>query len=166
MSKGYFYTVDALMAITVLIIGLYFVFFTTSGSPSLQVSKNMAEDVMGTASSTKIFQLNDQAYPILRALKQAGLVPDARSTLLQEAGMLYTIGNVDEATLLFEQTIDPTVPEQYNYAIIINDDVLFERSSITQTNADSLVTSRRVLYGSIDKRDMWGPLPAEVRVWQ
>ncbi|MFH1133042.1 MAG: hypothetical protein V1735_00980 [Nanoarchaeota archaeon] len=166
MKRGYFYSIDAFLAVSVLIFGLSFIFFSQPVRFATEPSKNIADDTLNTLAATKIYQFNDLAYPVLRLLKSDGLVPDVRMTLLEEATYLWFIDHDDNATAFLTDTINRTIPPQFQVHILINGTVLLNRSTSQAKDADFLMASRQIVYGTVNKTQLFGPFTAEVWVWQ
>ncbi len=183
MSKrGQYFTIDAFVAMLVVSTGLILVFAVSSYNPSSSQPEVLSQEFINTLAQTKIKEVNN---PFLTQQLKANNITDPDNTLLQQAYEFkrYFDSNLDGACAPNCHGYDPVlytdlsaqflanvtqklVPEQYNFEILLDTDVIYGRGT-GQDTSDLLVSSKRIVFGTVNKSvHFWGPITAEVRVWQ
>lgn len=164
--KAYFFSIDAFVATVVLSAGILLIFYSTSSKLPTEPTTIVSEDVINILSTTRIYQVNDEVYPIIRDLKNRSLITNYQNTLLQQTGEFYVQGLTGVAANFTKNMTGGVVPDKYEYKIIMNKTVIYNTSD-TDNFSVILISSKRIVFGTVGKsKSMWGPLQAEVRVWQ
>jgi len=172
-KRGYFFTLDAVLALAVLVIGVFLITAHYINVPQpVQVSL-LADDLMGFLSNTKIKDLNNAYAGLGGQLWNEGLITDADNSLLQQIGEFYTANNLDIAEEFIQSVSKDSVPPQFLFEVWINDGIVYPKSPsqehIRSKNSTSLLlTSKKITFGILNKTtsDVWGPYKAEVFVWE
>jgi len=177
--KGYIFSLDAIVAIGVMVVGIVLVLLSLSYKPTESQVVFLSQDMVNALYSTRIYDLNDQDYLYVHYLKQNGTITHMENTILEQIGELY-YRNVTfkcqwclGAARRFTQNLTRySIPEQYSFEIIVNNLTIYERNgtnpSLSSAKNESrlLMTSRRIFSGFMNTTAMWGPYTAEVAVWQ
>ncbi len=170
--KGYFFTLDAMMSLGVLIIGSFLIFTSYASVPSRVQTAILAEDVMDFLSSTKIRDLNNPYAGIGGLLWQQGNITNADNTLLQQAGEFYYRNELGLAEKFIVNVTNELVPKPYKFEFWIDEYRIYP-SSPSQEHVSSknttkiLLPSKKLTYGILNKgMDLFGPYKSEVLVWE
>jgi hypothetical protein len=172
-KRGYFFTLDASLALFVLIIGIFIIATFSITSPKTTQLDFLSIDLLNFLSNTKILELNDDYAGIGGQLWDQGLITDKDNNLLQQIGEFYYLNNTDTADLFAKQVTDIVVPPQYRYEIYINNAIVYPKVQTgehnhSKNNATLMLTSKKITFGLINNTqgELWGPYLAEVFVWQ
>ena len=172
-KRGYFFTLDAVLGLTVLVIGVFLItsYYINVQQP-VQVGL-LADDLMGFLSNTKIKDLNNAYAGIGGQLWTQGTITDADNSLLQQIGEFYKTSNLDIAEKFVQNVSKDVVPPQYLYEVWVEGMLIYPKSpSQSHMNSKSgtrlLLTSKKITFGILNRTtsDIWGPYKAEVFVWE
>lgn len=172
-KRGYFFMLDAVIGLFILIIG---VFLITSSyinvHQPIQVEL-LSDDLLDFLSNTKIKDLNNPYAGIGGELWNQGFITDADNSLLQQIGEFYATNKLDTAEKFIQNASKGIVPEQFKYEVWIDGSILYPKTPapehIKSKNSTSLLlTSKKLTFGIINKTTggIWGPYKAEVFVWE
>ncbi len=174
--KGYFFLIDAFLAMSVMALGMLLIYSFHSYSPQQVQPLLLADDVMESLSSNNVDDLagnTSRAGFYVRLLAERGNITNMQNTLLEQIGEYYWLGEDDLARGFAINITSEIVPNQYGFEYHINpvnlthSDFVIRINSITATPEDAmmLVTSKRVVAGVANESMMWGPMVMEARVW-
>ncbi len=172
-KKGYFFLIDSMLALGILVIGSFLVFSAYTKVPSKQESTILSKDVMDFFTSNKLKDINNEYGGVGGELWEAGNITNAENTLLQQVGEFYTGNNLGIAEKFIVNLTENIVPQQYLFEFWM-DDVLLHPQNPSQShiyskgNTSVLIPSKKIVYGFLDEEtgDLFGPYTAEVLVWQ
>jgi hypothetical protein len=173
-KKGIFFTIDVILAITVLVIGMAVTFAAFIESPTYIQPRSLSSTLMNFFVSTNIDELN---VPYVTELAVDNTIDNSDDSIMVAMGKLYSQGKRDilvnmvrNITYSNDLVIDP-----FDFAIFIRDEanqevtdsnVIYNSSdwkSIPETH--TLITAKRVIVGLTNESRLWGPFVAEVWVW-
>jgi len=125
--KGYFYTIDAVIGILILIIGLFIIAGFYFYSPEKDRTEGLANDLTGILANTQIKDVCDLStctcsYTTLTDLCNEGLITNPDMTMLELMGYLYSLGyKRSEIEGLINETIieNQVLPISYDMQIVI-----------------------------------------------
>ena len=172
-KKGFFFVLDAMLALFVLVIGVFLILSSyTSVQQPTQVSL-LSDDLLGFLANKRIQDLNNQYAGIGGILWNNGTITDGENTLLQQAGAFYNQNRLDVAEQFIANVSQAVVPSQFQYEFWIDGTRIYPRNPSAQhisskANTNLLLTSKKVTFGIMNKttNDVWGPYKAEVFLWQ
>jgi hypothetical protein len=148
--KGYYFTFDALIAVT-LIIAMLIVL------PLLYVQKTerehlslYSEDMVKILSTVKVNEIEND---YITELINNGSVRNDNSTILELMGEYWATGNEEVAKKLAENITYGIIPTTYNLAIAMGGDLL---SDLNQSKANNLASARRMISGVMEGEDVIG----------
>ena len=160
MKKAYFFTLDAFIAGTIIATGLLLVLFYRTNVPQQTQTINIADDVMGYFSKTKVSEVNNVYIDSHRKNK----VVNPQNTLIEQLGEFYYLKDLPDAKGFTEEATKGSIPPQYGYMVLVNGTELY--SNKIYTNATSfLFSSKKMIFGAVNQTDMW-IYKSEVRVWK
>lgn len=180
--KGYFFLLDAFLAMSVLVLGMLIVYSFRSYSPSQVQPILLAADVMESLSSNKVGDLAGEvsgAGFYVQSLLNNGNITTMQNTLLEQIGEFYALNNTELARDFTRNITNVLVPSQYGFMLYIHDDptdpdysiysvdfnVTVNDGLVPPNESSMLVTSKRIVSGIINGTVMWGPFIMEARVW-
>ena len=170
MSKrGQYFTIDAFIALIVISTGLILVIAANSYAPSPNQPEALSQGIVNSFVQTKVNDLNNA---FLKEKIVDGIITNPHNTILQQAYEFKTYGGTSGSDLARNLLINVTpdmVPSQYGFEIRVGDDIYYARpSSLGQEQNDTnlLVSGKRIIFGTNSQKEFWGPVVAEVRVWQ
>lgn len=167
MKKGYFFTMDAFIAISILVICVTLIFSIQSVKPYAMQSAFISEDMMGLIANTKLHDVNNEYYD---SLVEEGKITQTDNTILEQIAWFYVSGQNAAANNFTINMTYLAVPEKYGFQLIlsnetVNYNITVKEGPATQEKAKLLITSKRLVMGENDGIP-WSPLVAEVRLWQ
>lgn len=192
-KRGYFFTLDAMMALFILAIGVFYISATYVNVPQLLQVEFLADDLLNFFSNTIIQNLNNAYAGFGGGLWKNGYITTAENSLLQQIGEFYEKNKknlapapppgqtyLDIAEKFIEEVSKGIVPEQYKYEVWIIDSELpggklrlYPKTTTpehenSKSNTKLLLTSREITFGIINKEtgDLWGPYGIELHVWE
>lgn len=171
-KKGYFFTLDSMLSLGILILGSFLIFSSYTLVPSKIQTNILAKDIIDFFGNTKIEELNNQYAGIGGTLWQQGLIIDKDNSLLQQLGEFYFSNNLIIAEKFIVNITNNLVPPQFSFEFWIDDNLIFpsvltEEHIFSKNSTDLLLTSRKITFGLInDSAVLIGPYDVEVLVWQ
>src|SRR3989344_1887455 len=166
-GKGYFYSIDALIAIMIISIGMILVIQGRVTNPPMRTNVYyFAEDLTNYLAQTKIYDLNDDSYSdSIKKWKVNGSIAFIDNTLLEQAGEFYERGQLQIANNFLSNVTQASASLNYNFVIIIDGTPVFSVIRTPEEKAKSIISNKLILSGFLDNRNTWGPYKAEVRTW-
>ena len=129
-------------------------------SQSEAISKGLAESL----SQIKLSELNN---PLILQMSKSGTITNLDNTVLQQVTEFYFVGNKNSAFELLRNVSQTLIPKQYSFDVIVNNDMIYNRTIKTENSSSVLVSSKKLIFGVVNKAaSVYGPTIAEVRLWQ
>ncbi len=160
-KRGYFLTLDAFVAVMLLVTGLLLIFSMQSQKPYDTQALYYSQDVMNSLSDTSVQEIND---PYINALRQNGTVINSGNSLIQQIGEFYVNNDMSTASS-FSQAAITSINSQYGFRVVVNNYVIYN-TSIPPNDTNVVSASKTIVYGTVNKTRLWGPYIAEVTTWQ
>jgi hypothetical protein len=159
--KGYFFTLDAFIAMSVVITGIV-ILFSGKFIPKEDIQTSFyAKDLSNTFLNTKIYQINNRYIDHLIGNKT---ITDPELTLMEQIGLFYYQGNQSRLIYFISNITSGAVPEQYDFEILIDSDTVYY-TRLNKNSSKVLSSSKNIVFGTINETLMWGPSVVEVHVW-
>ena len=190
-KKGYFFVIDAILALGVLAVGAFLVFTFYVNVPSKEEPAVLSEDIMDFFANNKIKDVDNPYVGLGGTLWQTEgqpggicngeeLIANGENTLLQQIGEFYekSGGNScyydpnaeDLIERFIEALIANSLPSQFNFEFWMDDQLLYPAVEQTDSKnaADVLIPSKKIVHGILNQEtgDLFGPYSTEVLVWQ
>ena len=172
-KRGYFFILDAVLGLSVLIIGVSLITSSYVKVPQAVQVGLLSDDLLNFLSNTKIKDLNNPYSGIGGYLWNQGVITDADNSLLQQIGEFYATNKPDFAEKFIQNISIDVVPVQFGYEVWIDNTILYPQTPsaehIKSRNSTwLLLTSKKLTFGIINKTtsNLWGPYKAEVFVWE
>ena len=172
-KRGYFFVLDAMLGLFILVIGIFLVasFYLKTAQP-VQVGL-LSDDLLNFLSNTRIKDLNNQYAGIGGQLWSQGSITDADNSLLQQIGKFYAKNDFNTAEKFIQNVSVQIIPYQYEYEVWMNGKLLYPQipsalHMASRGNTTLLLTSKKFTFGILNRTtsDLWGPYKAEVFVWE
>lgn len=181
-KKGYFLTIDAFVAIGVIVIGIIIVLSQYSFKPYEPQYSSYSRDLMNSLSSTQIYKINDDGYPYLKQYKNSSNITNMDNTVyeqLAEFVLRADYGCVPDcmhmAENLTREITNKSIAPQYSYTIRLYNStdgyLLYNRTFINpfgeenKMSKSSYVASSKGIVSAVYE-DHLAVYVTEVVVWQ
>ncbi|MFC1697665.1 hypothetical protein ACFL1H_05005 [Nanoarchaeota archaeon] len=189
MKKGYFFTMDALIALIILVVGFTLILSTFAARPLPAQTEFFSQDWASILTSEKLGGLQEVVF-----IEQDGRYEqynpkhDNKKTVVELTGdILYHAycNDINKETYedfiddFINEVIENKIPAQYGVEIKIDlgpscDEwtglkSVYMRESKTFVGLDEsklAISANKVIMGKIDSSNMWGPGYVEVNIWQ
>lgn len=172
-KRGYFFIMDAMIALFIVIIGVYLISSSYTNAPQTVQVGLLSDDLLNFLSNTKIRNLNNQYAGIGGELWNNGLIKDEDNSLLQQIGEFYSMKNPEIAENFILNVSQGVIPPQFNYEVWINGEAVFPKTQTavhlkSKEMSPIMLASRKITFGVLNATtgEMWGPYKAEVYVWE
>ncbi len=184
MKKGYFFVLDAMLGLIILVVGVFLISTSYINTPQPTQVGLLSDDIMNFLSNVKIKNLNNPYAGIGGELWKSGEITEQDNSLLQQIGEFYEKYRVSSDNDVRNKYLNLTekfivnvsqgsVPSQFRYEIWINSFMLYPKAPssehiFSRDTTKLLLTSKKIAFGIIsrDTGDIWGPYKAEVFVWE
>ncbi|MBI3032963.1 hypothetical protein HYY69_05805 [Candidatus Woesearchaeota archaeon] len=190
-KKGYFFTMDSIIALFILVIGMSVIFAFKVSEPPTQQSEIYSLDLMNFLAKTKIKEINDQ---YVFDLINKDIIRNTENTVLEQLAEFNYRYQKDPASCpgaedclmtakkLSEKLTAKLVPQQYGFKISIYEPLppgvvgkgtttlIYEnKQGIKLENARVILPVRRLVHGLYEDAagaSIYGPYLGEVVLWQ
>ncbi|MBI4441287.1 hypothetical protein HY639_03905 [Candidatus Woesearchaeota archaeon] len=175
--KGIFFTLDAVIGITILFVGSFVAYFAFIQEPVLQPSVAYAEDIMGILATTRFSAMNlSLTDPYLQGLVRAGLI-DVDKTVLAQLGEFYYVQQNTQDSVMkasigqymantLTAIVGRTIPPVYGWAVRIDGKTVYTaQQGPMKDNAEVSVVTQHMTFGTYKRWAPYGPYLVEVEVW-
>jgi hypothetical protein len=182
-KRGFFFTMDALLAIGIIVMAFLFILSSYTSKPIETQTIFFSEDLLSVLANVKITDVShddvfrmwcDECNNATHEINR----PD--NTVMEQLAEFCYVGKADRAAFLAERMVDNLVNPQHSVEIFVigknfsgdhHTDIVYKKNStlplqMLQNASRALITSKRLLYGIIDSETLYGPYTVEVRVWQ
>lgn len=140
-KKGIFFTVDALVATGIILLGLLLIpglYFNKQ--PTVHLSY-ISQDMVSVLSELKVYEL-DNSYTAY--LISSGYITNANNSVLEQIGELWAEGNDDIARNFTREIIEGIIPSGYGYGLWVGEQEIY---STEKPESSMLISSRKVISG-------------------
>lgn len=172
-KRGYFFIIDAFIALFVLTLGVVLTLSFFYSENSFNQTTLYSNSMLDFFSRTRIIDLNNEYAGAGGTLHRDGNITNLDNTLLSQIGELYYRNQtydcnfcIDIIKKFVSNITDNYVASQYNVAVFIEDEPVFEDSWMNPNQSFSLIPAKRIIHGVYNKSEMWGPYEIEVRTWR
>jgi hypothetical protein len=171
-KRGYFFELDAALALFILVMGAFFIASYYIKEPEVVQAGLLSDDLMDYLSDTKIRNLDNTYAGLGGELWNKREIVNPDNSLLQQAGEFYATGRRDLVYSFIKNTTTQTVPYQYLYEIWLDNKTIYPQNLSQSHNASRngtglFVVSRAITYGLLNNTPIiWGPYKVEIYVWE
>jgi hypothetical protein len=163
-KRAQYLTLDAFIASIIVASGLMLVLAARASVPNTVQSELLSKDFSSSLSSLKLKEINN---PLILNMSKSGTINNMDNTVMQQVAEFYFINQKTNAFKLIQNVTYGLIPPQYSFSVLVNDEMIFNRTLASENTSTVLVASRRLIFGVINKTAaFYGPTVAEVRVWQ
>ena len=171
-KRGFFFIVDAVLAVSVLVVGIVLISTSYVKSPQQDQVALLSDDLINFLSSKKIKDLNNPYAGIGGELWNDGNITNGDNTLLQQIGEFYSTSQLNLSEKFIQNVSVGVIPTQFRYEVWMNSFILYPKTPSSEhmasrDNTKLLLTSKKITFGIKDRStdDIWGPYKAEVFIW-
>ncbi len=174
MGKGQFFTIDAIVALSVLAVGIIALMVAFTGSPLRAQTALYSSDLLDYFSSTRFDKISDPSIINLWCVEgplctaPTHKISRAEQPLLSVLTDLVSAGEVDLARYIAQNISRQLVQPQYGWNLSIQkpgNAVLLAGQTIPG-EIEQLVSTRTITYAISDNHTLEGPYVVQVDVWQ
>ncbi|MBW2996248.1 hypothetical protein KY332_03035 [Candidatus Woesearchaeota archaeon] len=143
-KHGFFFTVDALLAASILLGGLIVLSSHYINNQPTSPLNYLAQDIINALDSLQINELNNSYVDELIA---NGNITDLNNSILQQAGEFWAVDKFDIAEKFMGNATKDIIPERYGFGLWISNDLLYQRDSPSPRSRSS---AKKIVSG-VDK---------------
>ena len=172
-KRGYFFILDAVLALFVLVIGVFLITSSYVNFPEPTQVGLLSDDLLNFLSNTKIKDLNNPYAGIGGELWTQGDIKDVDNSLLQQIGEFYATNKLNISEKFIQNVSKDIMPPQFRYEVWMDDVILYPSIQSNEhiksrNDTEILLTSKKITFGVKNKTtsEIWGPFKAEVFVWE
>ncbi len=163
-KKGQYFTIDAFIASVIVAVSLLIALTARTAQPYTTQAELTAKGFADSLSQAKLWELNN---PLITNLTNDGVITNLDNSVIQQVAEFYVLDQKDQAFELLSNVTFMLIPAQYNFEVIVDDQMIYNRTSINENQSKVIVSSQKLVFGVIGRSvQPYGPLLAEVRVWQ
>lgn len=181
-KKGYFFIMDAIIALFVLVLGLLIALsFFTHESMDDQVTF-FSLNIMEFLSEHKLKSLNNDFAGTNGYLHTNGNITNLENSILEQIGEFYYRNQTKGCSFclnlsseLIKNVTNELVTQRYNYYVIIEDMIIlnmtrnvsiFNKDTIMPNESMILIPTKKIIHGIYNDTELWGPYSVEVWSWR
>jgi len=142
--KGFFFSMDAFLAIVIFSLILISIYGYFVGVSPLKQQYYLAEDLLTTLSNVKINELDLEEYPNIQNLKDNNLITNEDLTIIEQIIEFKEFNMIDEAETLLNDITDNLIPTQFGFSFTLDIEEIIEGA---EEDASALVSRRRFVTG-------------------
>ena len=193
-KKGYFFLLDGLIAISVLVTGFVIIGSIYVSYPIFKPSYHIGEDLLGALANTNISDINLEQNSEIMQLFKDNKIDNNASSILQQVGKFFydfcekgEVQGLKDANSIMYGIINNIVPRPYYAEInftkeggcgankhsrlytsyIPNNAVLIDAEiEGHKENSKILISTQRVILGNYDETTIFGPYIVRLNVWR
>ena len=145
-KKGFFFTIDALLAASILLGGLIILStYYVSEKPTVHLNY-LSQDIINSFATMKINELNNN---YVDALIAGGEITDLNNSILEQLGEFWAFEKFDIAENFIKNITQGILPERLGFGVWISNDLIYKRDYPAQS---SVASARKMLSGYERKR--------------
>ena len=150
VNKGVFFSLDAIIAATILLIGLMLATsFYISEGPTTHLNY-LAGDLIKVLSELNISEVDN---PYVSYLRANGSITRLDNSILEQIGEFWAEKNIVEAANLTKEFVNDYIDSSYGYNITINDEEIYSK---TANGIKMLISSQKMISGIMKNRTREG----------
>ncbi len=172
-KKGFFFTLDAIMSLIILAVGMFLFFTVILAVPQTSQTQIIAEDTIAFLGTATIQNLNDPIAGIGGLLWEEGKITKGTNTLLQQIGEFHAKGDYDSAEIFIQAVMAEGIPQSHFAQVSIGNLLLYPQvetpeESLSKENTAFLIVKTEPVFGIMGDGtfDLWGPYEIKLSVWQ
>lgn len=163
-KKAQYLTIDAFIASMIVAVTLVIVLAARTTLPYTSQSESVSKGLAESLSQVKLSELNN---PLITSMARDGTITSMDNTILQQVTEFYFVGNRHYAFELLRNVSQSLIPKQYSFNVIVNNELIYNRTVRTENSSSVLVSSKKLVFGVVNRTALvYGPTIAEVRLWQ
>jgi len=168
-KKGYFFIVDALIGVAIMIAALTYFYNIQSYEQPKDQMYLLADNLISFMSQIRIAGINNQYVNNLRINKN---ITNEDNTILEQINEFeYLAKNgcsicENHSKNMIANITNGIIESQYNFKLSLNNKTIYEQSKFDESRSLTSIKLGRVIYTIINGTSLYGPSYAEISVWQ
>jgi hypothetical protein len=144
-KKGFIFTVDAILAITILILGIIVISKTiyVESTPNKQISY-ASEDIINVLANKKMIESND---PYIIELINNGSITYVNNSIIEQIGHFWAEGKTSYALSLSSNITEGILPKNMGLVVLGEDSEIYSYNNTEETEVDELVSYKTLISG-------------------
>jgi len=143
IKKGIFFTLDAILATTIVIVVLVLVYsFYIKEFPTTTINY-YSQDLSKVLSTLTINEINN---PYVQELIDSGIITKLNNTILEQIGEFWAENKISLAQNIARNVTDNLIPDTFGFGIWVNNDLIYEKESLSR-NKTSLISYKKLISG-------------------
>lgn len=167
-KKGFFFLIDATLAVVAIILGSFIIYSSFYGQPSVLQLSALADSIVLFYTNNSVEDITFDGYQTLVDCDQPPCpVEDPSDTLGIQIFKWYeqnTTQSMEYVRSFVENVTAKDIPEHINMRLKINDTVVFNTTE-PQADVKTIIPSRTLLLYADENLTLHGPVMLEVAVW-
>jgi len=179
-KRGFFFTLDVVIGITLLLAGILWVYSFSLQEPVSQPTVQYAEEIMAILANTRIKEISFASDSPIAFLLANGRIYDYDKTLLSQIGEFFFLRSISKDMTAksvmgknIEELLDAlfrhAIPPGYGWAIRVTDPGSGSSWEYLRgkTEASKIhVVIRQLSFGTYQQQTTYGPYIVEAEVWR
>jgi hypothetical protein len=144
-KKGFIFTVDAIFAITLLILGIIVISKTiyVESTPNKQVSY-VSEDIISVLANKKV---SESKNPYIIELINNGTITYVNNSIIEQIGHFWAENKTNLALSLASNATEGVLPSNMGIVLLGEDSEIYSYNNSQEDNIDELVSSKTLISG-------------------
>ncbi|MEK6983368.1 MAG: hypothetical protein AABX33_02245 [Nanoarchaeota archaeon] len=172
-KRGYFFVLDALLGLFILVIGVFLITSTYVETPKPTQVGLLSDSLIDFLSGKTIKNFNSPYAGIGGELWKQGGITNEENSLLQQIGEFYSTNRLEIAEKFIQNVSNGVIPDQFSFEVWFNNVILYPKEPSlehkkSKSDSELLLTSKRITFGTMNSTTtkIWGPYMVEVFVWE
>lgn len=144
LKNGYFFTMDAALAASVLLGGILLLSAYHFSDPPVVTLDLLSQDIIDSLASLRIYELDNEYVDELVSDEE---ITDINNSVLDQVGEFWADDRLDIAYLFLANVTDGLLPDNYGFGLWINGGLVFQRSG---SSVSTRASAKRLVSG-VDK---------------
>jgi len=180
MKRGYFFVLDGIFAVVILVIGLIMISSNIYTNPAEVPLISLSDDLLDLLSSTQVSELcydYEECICSNRKIEELctnHLIFNPDQSILDYFGELYTKDYKEIISQLYQNITKDIIKHNIiGSELIINDEKIYPNYDTTSSKneSDFLISSKRIIFSYYEEPEsgdvsFWGPYLIEIRLWE
>ncbi len=165
---AYFFVIDAMIASSIIILGLIIIFTTHNIRPETSPTLRIVGEYTDFLISTKIREFQGT---YVESLVNDSNITNLDNTLLEQLTEFYFLnqtGPKDKTVIMnnyIQEISTGIIPRQRSFEVYMNRSLLYANSNTPVEEAELVINSKKLSFKRINDTYIYGPVVLEVKVW-
>jgi len=163
-KRGIFFTLDAILAVGIILTVIILVLNTYTSNPPENHVMFLSNDMVSLLSNIKVAEIENK---YVQGLVSSGTIGRTNKSILEQIGELWSENELALAKNIAANVTESLVPARFGVGVYSDGEEIYAKNASVSRN---LVSSRRIISGIIEGENntlrTWGPSVMEIRIWE